>query len=295
VIAYNPDASSLECIGDISKAATHTVIIDNRSGETCRVKLRELASPRVTLVENPDNVGIAAALNQGIRAAATLGYRWFLLFDQDTILFPTTINDLVDVLNECLAALGSKFGLLGSNYFHRLGDDTIEEAKVPFCPGQRWLAKETAITSGTILGLDGFEAIGPFREEFFIDHVDHEFCLRAQHKGFVVARTVWPLMVHRLGLLVKRRSWLSFGSQKTVSMYSPLRHYYQIRNAIILAREYEKEFPCTIGLIRQTIRREMRRALRYEGQFYRNLTAIVLALRHSRRGITGKYHGRIAL
>jgi rhamnosyltransferase len=295
VITYNPDASSLECVGDILKAAAHTVIIDNRSGETCRQKLRELASPRVTLVENPDNAGVAAALNQGIRTAADLGYRWFLLFDQDTTIFSTTINELVGILNECLAGLGPKFGLLGTNFFHRLGDGTIEEAKVPFCPGQRWLAKEACITSGTILSLDGFAAIGPFREEFFIDHVDHEYCLRAQHKGFVVARTVWPLMVHRLGLLDKRRSWMSFGSNKTVTMYSPLRHYYQIRNAIILAREYEKEFPATIGLVRKTNRREMRRALKYEGQFFRNLMSIILALRDGRRGIAGKYHGRIAL
>jgi hypothetical protein len=88
---------------------------------------------------------------------------------------------------------------------------------------------------------------------------------------------------------------MSFGSNKTVTMYSPLRHYYQIRNAIILAREYEKEFPATIGLVRKTNRREMRRALKYEGQFFRNLMSIILALRDGRRGIAGKYHGRIAL
>jgi rhamnosyltransferase len=295
VVTYNPDASSLECIRGILKAAAHTVIIDNRSVESCRQPLRELASPRVTWVENPDNVGVAAALNQGMRTAAGLGHRWCLLFDQDTKILPTTLADLLEALNECRAELGPKFGLLGSNFFHGLADGTADEASVPFCPGRRWLAKETVITSGTIIGLDSFEAIGPFREEFFIDHVDHEYCLRAQHKGFVVARTVWPVMVHRLGLLGNRRSWVAFGAKKLVSMYSPLRHYYQIRNLAVLVREHEKEFPATIDLLRKCTRREMRRSLKYEGRFLRNLIAVVLAKRHGRRGITGKYQGRIAL
>lgn len=295
VITYHPDASSLECIREVVNAAARTVIIDNRSVESCRQPLRELASPRVTLVENPDNVGVAAALNQGMRTAADLGHRWCLLFDQDTKILPTTLADLLEALNECRAELGPKFGLLGSNYFLGLADGTVDEASVPFRPGQRWLAKETVITSGTIIGLDSFEAIGPFREEFFIDHVDHEYCLRAQHKGFVVARTVWPVMVHRLGLLGNRRPWLAFGAKKMVSMYSPLRHYYQIRNLVVLAREYDKEFPAVISRLRQWIRREMRRSLKYEGRFLRNLIAVVLAKRHGRRGITGKYQGRIAL
>ncbi len=295
VVAYNPDASSIECIRGILEAAARTVIIDNQSGEACVRQLRELASPRVTLVENPRNVGVAAALNQGIETAAALGYRWFLLFDQDTKIFPTTIADLVGGLNECRAELGPKLGLLGSNFFHGFVDGSVEEAKVPFCPGKRWLATDMVITSGTIIGLESFEAIGPFREDLFIDHVDHEYCLRAQRKGFIVARTVWPLMVHWLGLLCNRRSWLAFGGSKMVSMYSPLRRYYQIRNLIMLTREYEKEFPASIDLLRKWTRREATRALKYEGCFFRNLMSILLAMRHGRRGVTGKYNGSIAL
>lgn len=295
VVTYNPDAASLECVRGIIEAAAHTVIIDNRSAESCTGQLRKLTSARVTLVENPANTGVAAALNQGIRTAAALGYRWFLLFDQDTKIFSTTITDLVAALNECRADLGPKLGLLGSNFFHGFVDGCTEEAKVPFCPGKRWLAMDMVITSGTIMGLESFEAIGPFREELFIDHVDHEYCLRAQHNGFTVARTVWPLMVHRLGLLGNRRPWLAFGGRKMVSMYSPLRRYYQIRNLIMLTREYEKEFPASIALLRKWTRREATRALKYEGSFFRNLISILLAVRHGRRGVTGKYNGSIAL
>ncbi|HTQ32171.1 MAG TPA: glycosyltransferase [Opitutaceae bacterium] len=295
MVTYNPDDSSLECIGTIIDAAVHTIIVDNFSGEASRAKLRRLKNEKISLIENNTNAGVAAGHNLGIQAALARGYRWFLLFDQDTKIFPSTIRSLIQVYTDCLAEFGDKLGLLGSNYYHLLEDGTIAEGKVPLCHGKAWSVENLIITSGTLIGWEKFQAIGPFREDFFIDHIDHDYCLRAQHRGLVIARTALPLTIHRLGQLTTRRPWLALGKKKLLSCYSPLRRYYQIRNFITLAREYEKEFPGAIGFIRQSIRRETMRALKYEGRFRRNLMSVVLAFQHSRRGITGKYAGRIAL
>ena len=295
VVTYNPDTSSCECIHSLIGAADHTFVIDNRSEENLLLRLRNLVSARATLIENSHNAGVAAALNQGIRAAAEKGYRWFLLLDQDSRISPSSITELVKVLNDGLAEVGSKLGLLGSNFFHGFTDGSVEDARVSFCPGRTWQAVDTVITAGTILSLENFEAIGPFREDFFIDHVDHEYCLRARHKGFIIGRTVLPLIVHRLGWVGNRRPWLALGKKKIVTMYSPLRRYYQVRNLAVLTREYEKEFPQHIQMLRQWTRREVVRALKYEGHFFALLLAIILAVRHSRRGIMGKYNGSIAL
>jgi rhamnosyltransferase len=294
VVTYNPDDTSVECIRTIIEAAVHTVIIDNHSSESCVEKLRQLQGEK-SLVENTANTGVAAGLNLGIQTAIGKGYRWFLLFDQDTKIFPATISNLIRVYADCFTELGEKLGMLGSNYYHLLEDGAIADSKVPLCHGKQWSLGDLIITSGTIINLQNFEAIGSFREDFFIDHVDHEYQLRAVHRGFVVARTALPLMIHRLGMLRTKRSFWVFGQKKLLSFYPPLRRYYQIRNFIVLAREYEKEFPGIICFIRKSIRRETVRALKYEGQFSRNLMSVLLALRHSQRGITGKYNGSIAL
>jgi len=295
VVTYNPDDSSVACVRTIVDAAVHTIIVDNCSSEPCRQKLRELKSEKVTLIENSSNLGVAAGHNLGVRTAAEQGYEWFLLFDQDTKIFPLTIPNLIQVYADCFSEIGPKLGMLGSNYYHMMEDGTIVEAKVPLCHGRQWSEAELIITSGTLISRENFDQIGPFREDFFIDHVDHDYCLKARHHGFVIARTALPLMIHRLGMLCTKRPWLALGRKKLLSFYSPLRRYYQLRNFLLLAHEYEHEFPKSINFIRRSIRKETQRALKYEGHFFRNLMSVILALQHSRRGITGKYIGRIAL
>jgi rhamnosyltransferase len=296
IITYNPDDFSLQSIRTILDEAAHTIILDNGSCEQAVQQLRPLKSGKVTLVENAANAGVAGGLNLGIRAAADKGYQWFLLFDQDTKVFPATIPQLIHVYKNCFSELGRKLGFLGSNYhLHLMSEGRIIEGSVPLCHGKEWATGELIVTSGTLINWQNFTAIGPFREDFFIDHVDHDYQLRALHRGFVVARTALPLTIHRLGLLCNRRPLLALCQKKRLSHYSPLRRYYQIRNFTVLAREYGNEFPALIEFIRKSLRRETLRALKYENRLCKNLFSILLARRHSRRGITGKYHGRLAL
>ena len=84
VVTYHPDASAYECIRAILAEAAHTVIVANSAESPTRA----LRAAAVTVVENPENVGVAAALNQGVRTARGLGFRWVLFFDQDTKLLP---------------------------------------------------------------------------------------------------------------------------------------------------------------------------------------------------------------
>jgi rhamnosyltransferase len=296
IVTYNPDDFSLQAIRTIVAEAAHVVILDNHSGEPSLQKLRPLKSDKVTLVENAENTGIAGGLNRGIRIAAEKGCQWFLLFDQDTRISPATIPALIDAYAHCFSELGRKLGFLGSNFqLHVMRGDQAVEGNVPVGQDKPWSTGSLVLTSGTLIHWQNFQALGPFREDFFIDHVDHEYQLRALRRGLVVARTARPVVIHRLGLQHKRRAWLALGQKKMSGHYSPLRRYYQIRNFAALAREYENEFPEIIGFIRKSIKRETFRALKYEGGRGKNLVSIWLALRDGRRGVTGKYNGRIAL
>ena len=289
VIAYEPDDCSIACIQTVAAGAAHTLIFDNASSEERRQKLRALAGPAVTLVEHPENVGVAAGFNRAIRLAAARGYRWFVLFDQDSRIEPTTIPQLARVYSDCRARLGSRLGFLGCTYQSTLEDGTVLGETAGMSGGNGWQETELMITSGTLISDDSFEAIGDFREDFFIDHVDHDYCLRARRLGYTLVLTSSPLMVHRLGALRFRRPWQALGNRKLLNYYSPLRRYYQVRNLLVLAREYEKEFPANIAALRRGSKREISRALKYEGHFFTILRYVFLARRDSRRGLLGKF------
>jgi len=77
--------------------------------------------------------------------------------------------------------------------------------------------------------------IGPFRDAFFIDHVDDEYCLRARRKGYRVLSTCKPVMLHSVGAsTLHRLLWKRTG----VTNHPPFRRYYMTRNHIILMKEY---------------------------------------------------------
>jgi rhamnosyltransferase len=71
------------------------------------------------------------------------------------------------------------------------------------------------------------------REDFFIDHVDTEWCHRARALGFRNFGTARTRLAHHLGDALFR-VWY-FGWQRH-SEYSPVRLYYRFRNFILLCR-----------------------------------------------------------
>jgi len=100
--------------------------------------------------------------------------------------------------------------------------------------GELWEEVESVITSGSLLSLPAYAAIGPFREEFFIDYVDTEFCIRARTAGYRVVQTRRPLMSHTVGAPTAHKlPWAT----KWTTNHSPDRRYYIARNNTVLLRE----------------------------------------------------------
>jgi rhamnosyltransferase len=206
--------------------------VDNGSGPGSAGVLRAAAAgPAVTLLAHGENTGIARALNAGVQAAMTAGYAWALLLDQDTEVDGDIVARLLasgasHPAAARLAVVGSKFR------------DTHGGAAEPTrlnARGELWQEVESVITSGSLLSLTNYPAIGPFRDDFFIDYVDTEYCFRARAAGYRVIETVHPLMSHTIGAPTAHRS---FGRTKWTTNHSAERRYYIARNNTVLLREY---------------------------------------------------------
>jgi rhamnosyltransferase len=89
-------------------------------------------------------------------------------------------------------------------------------------------------TSGNLVKASVFARVGFFREEFFIDQVDYEFCFRLRKAGLLIIVAAGPVMHHRLGDL---RSARFLNRQVFPSNHSACRRYYMARNALVLSRE----------------------------------------------------------
>lgn len=223
VVTYRPDQGLMERLQCIHSQVRRTVVVDNGSEEDCFGHVNSAGSiPGMTVMRNNANRGIAAALNQGLEWARDHGYGWVLLFDQDTVPWPTTLAKLIQVYEEFPDK--ARLAVMGCNRF-------LKQAA-----GKKWWTEaKTVITSGSMVSLSAVRAIGNFREEFFIDCVDFEFCLRARSRGFAVVEILEPIMTHSIGNPKPvRLLWI----RGRTANHRPWRWYYMARNNAVLIAEY---------------------------------------------------------
>lgn len=231
IVTYRPDAEHLQrVLASITRQTSHVVLVDNTPGQQ-----EALAGPegvqRVTL---GDNIGIAAAQNIGIRTALEQGADAVWLSDQDTVYPPQFLIDMLAALQACHAQ-GIPLGALAPSYFDtNKGSVQAFVRHAPFTqfflpqPGLHLVSH--AIASGTLIPARALQEIGLMQENLFIDWVDLEWCWRAKNlHGYHTFCTGDVVIEHTMG-----DSSVYFRGKK-VSIRTPIRHYYMVRNAIHIA------------------------------------------------------------
>jgi rhamnosyltransferase len=230
-IAYHPDAQFPLRVERILREVGALVIVDNGSDDAELSMLRELASnSSITLITNSENVGVARALNIGVWRAITLGFKWALLLDQDSCID----DDMVETLIAASAAYPDRdrLGVIGSAYrdVNHPSQEQPERAVE-----DTWEEVESVITSGSLIPLKAHAVIGAFREEFFIDYVDMEYCFRARALGYRIIRTRRPIMSHTIGSISEHNVlWM----KKWTFNHAADRRYYIARNDTVMLREF---------------------------------------------------------
>ncbi len=226
LVTYHPDAELPARVTRILEQAGALVIVDNGSGDAALEMLRRMAaSSRVSLVLNPANLGVARALNLGVERARALGFAWVLLLDQDSDPRDGMLRSLIEV--RAAYPDPPRVAVIGAGF--------TEETHAARAPDAAWEEVESVITSGSLIPLDLHSAVGPFRDEFFIDYVDSEYCFRARAKGYRVIKTTQPLMSHTIGAPTRHDL---LGVSKWTTNHSPDRRYYIARNDTVMLREY---------------------------------------------------------
>ena len=231
LVTYHPDAGFAARAARIAPQVAHTVIVDNGSDAGAMSGLHALtAHPGIALIANGANLGIARGLNQGIEYARSRGCGWAVLLDQDSAVDDTLVKSLRAVAADFP---GPRLAVVGARFRDTQGRpaDTLPLGQA----GGRWREVESVITSGSLVSLAAHAAIGPFRDDFFIDYVDTEYCLRARALGYAVIETREPLMSHTVGAPSRHLAW---GKTRWTTNHSAERRYYIARNNTVMLREY---------------------------------------------------------
>ena len=234
VITYNPDEKLYERLEILAKQVDRILIVDNHSSQSAQDTVTDAATRLgAHLLRNEENLGIAAALNQGVRFAIDEGGKWALAMDQDTLASPTMIHDLVTAYNDC--PFRENVGAVGSNYREwSTGRVLLQNAADN---DETWMETYKVVTSGTLIPTSIFKEIGPFCEGLFIDGVDIEYCLRLRSRGFKIIMTTYPCMTHSLG----NCEVINFmGITGGLWHHPPFRNYYITRNNLLITRRYLK-------------------------------------------------------
>jgi GT2 family glycosyltransferase len=206
LVAYNCEAWLGRCLKALPSAlagrSADVVVVDNASSDDSA----EVASAHhgVTLIRNHENLGFAAAVNQGVRASSA---RWVLLLNPDTDPGPGAIDNLLTfalahpenrlyggrtLREDGTLDPASCWGLpsLWSTLCFALGLTTAFRGSRLFDPEslgrwQRDSVREVGMVAGCLMlvGRDTWDELGGLDESYFVYGEDADFNARARKLG----------------------------------------------------------------------------------------------------------------
>lgn len=277
VVTYNPGGEVIANISALAKQLSSVVVVDNGSHPDCAEVLQNIERlGGVELVRNERNLGIAAALNVGIKRNLAIGCQWIATFDQDS-----TVGS--DYFAELLRALENfrdreAVGLLAPNHLFD------EQQATSSATNHESTVRTAVITSGSVIRADAFGLIGFYDERLFIDYVDFDFCLRLKEFGLKVlqAEKVW--LKHRLGTPESHRL---FGIRITIKSHRPWRRYYIMRNRILMYRRYVLSSPGWVIVDFGWLFLDLAKILLFEDSKMAKLRNVAKGIAHGLLGRTG--------
>ena len=151
VVAYHPAAAIIKNIAALLEQVDEVVIVDNGSAGDSKASLDKLSSyHKVSVIHNQENLGIAAALNIGVRHAKAAGYEWVATFDQDSSVMPGMIMTMLQAYN--LYPDKDKIASLSPRYQNQsTGGIRSSPPDLPYKEGLPYTEKLVVMSSGNLV------------------------------------------------------------------------------------------------------------------------------------------------
>ncbi len=289
VVTYHPDEEAIANLAAVVRECGRVIVVDNASDAGTRAALA--AVPGVELLAKSENIGLAAALNLGLNRALEMGCTWAVTFDQDSrpaagmahALWQTHLaRPEAAVVAPRIREAG---GVDEAGYrWLRPPLRWWEPFSMVRCPPEGLDDVTIVITSGSMVDLAVWRALGGFDAGLFIDYIDIDYCLRVRRAGRGVAVAPGAVLHHQLGARTRR---VLLGRDFRPMNHAPFRHYYMARNRVIVWRRHVLAVPhwavfdlCFAGY-------NFARVLLFEQQRWAKVKAVVRGTWHGLMGRSG--------
>ncbi|MCL4507647.1 MAG: glycosyltransferase family 2 protein [Chloroflexi bacterium] len=226
------------------------IVLDNASTDGSVAAIRS-SYPAAQIIELDKNLGYAGNNNVGIKTALLHGADWVFVLNEDTILAPDCISELVNV-----GQSNPSIGIVGPMVYHHDEPGVIQSAGGKL--GRGWKAqhigqnemdhgqfsdaREVDWISGCaiLVRRDVVEQVGMLDERFFYYWEETEWCLRAREGGWRITHVPQARIWHK-------------GVQRAYHP-SPNVTYYATRNRFLMLEKHHAPILVWLEAWQQTLR-----------------------------------------
>jgi len=237
-IVYNTDIEEvMRNVMTYADKVERVYIFDNSSESNQDIFDKIEKSSHIHYIHgNGVNYGIGSPINQVAREIIKEGFDWLITFDQDSRVFPDTIDAMRNYVESSF--FDNNVGVVAPNVFGNI-EPLARECRedLPYLT-----YKNEIIQSGAMHRLDVWRQIGGYNEELFIDFVDFEYCFRVKRAGYSIVHLNRFFIQHQT-----KDGYEEFFSKGdgliSQGKYSLKRLYYHFRNFYYCWRKYGKFDP----------------------------------------------------
>jgi GT2 family glycosyltransferase len=240
ILNWNSYQVTRECLLSLEKmdyTNYEVVLVDNGSVDGSPDRLAQ-DFPQIRVFKNGKNLGFTGGNNVGLRDALARGTDYLLLLNNDTIVAPNFLNELMRVTErEPAAGLANPKILYcepadriwyaggaykrGWSFAKHFGVRRIDK-------GQYDQAREVTFVTGCALLVKAAiaEKIGILDDTLFLGFEDLDWCVRARDAGFKAYYVPSAVIWHKEGYDTKK------------NLGKPVKDFYYVRNSILMARKH---------------------------------------------------------
>ena len=271
VTLYNPTEKDISNISSYINDIDKLYIVDNTEEKDNKDRIPD--NKKIEYIFKNENLGVATAMNIAAEKALKEGYDWLLTMDQDTTFNPGVMDKMKEVIQK---EDTKKVGIVCPWHHTKLKDKK---------PETEYDDPHDVMTSGNLVNLEIWKKIGGYKDEFFIDGIDIEYCMNLHKHGYHILRINTIEIEHNLGDIFYKNIR---GRLFLCTNHAPIRRYYIMRNYHYIKDMYEKYDPgYCYSLISQ--KHNMIGVLLFEKQKIKKIRMYLRGYKDYKKGIKGKY------
>lgn len=283
IISYNPDNNLLDSVNLLINQVDKIIIVDNGS-ESQKKKninlIKDIDNKKIEVIFNEENLGIATALNIGVKEALNQGYNWILTMDQDSKASSNMVEKMLEVYNAIDESERKEILSIFPNFVDERIQSIEENSNM-----NSYEYVDADITSGNLLRAEVFDKVGFFDDSLFIDLVDTDFCMRLNEENIKMIKVRDAILYHSLGESQTVKS--IFGKFNT-SNHSALRRYYMTRNRFYTWEKYKDLNSFTLNRDKKLFKKEFIKIILGEKDKINKIKMVFKGYKDYKKGIRGK-------